>query len=82
MAQFSICIAGHTAAVTSLFDSTRDYCARYLSDAPADFSVTIRTCESSVKDYLLQAFAILTLEVSYKRIISLPIWETIFFKTF
>ncbi len=41
MAQFSICIAGHTAAVTSLFDSTRDYCARYLSDAPADFSVTV-----------------------------------------
>ena len=41
MADFSICIAGYTAAVSSLFDSTRDYCARYLSDAPADFSVTV-----------------------------------------
>lgn len=41
MARFSICIAGYTAAVTSLFDSTRDYCARYLCDAPADFSVIV-----------------------------------------
>ena len=41
MARFCVCIAGYTAAVTSIFDSTRDYCARYLSDAPADFSVTV-----------------------------------------
>ena len=41
MAQFSICIAGYTAAVTSLFDSTRDYCARYLTQDAPDFSVTV-----------------------------------------
>ena len=41
MAQFSLSIAGYTAAVTSLFDSTRDYCARYLSHEMADFSVTV-----------------------------------------
>ena len=41
MAHFSICIAGFTAAVTSLFDSTRDYCARYLTQNAPDFSVTV-----------------------------------------
>lgn len=41
MANFSICIAGYTAAVTSLFDSTRDYCARYLTQDSPDFSVTV-----------------------------------------
>ena len=41
MAEFSIRIAGCTAAVTSLFDSTRDYCARYLTDAQPDFTVTV-----------------------------------------
>lgn len=34
-------IAGHTAQVTGLFASTRDYCRKYLTDAPADFSVTV-----------------------------------------
>lgn len=41
MAEFSIRIAGCTAAVTSLFDSTRDYCARYLTDTQPDFTVTV-----------------------------------------
>ena len=35
MADFNLKIAGHTAAIRSLFDSTRDYCRAYLSaDAP------------------------------------------------
>ena len=35
MAEFNIKIAGYTAAVTSLFASTRDYCSKYLTeDAP------------------------------------------------
>ena len=34
-------IAGKRAAVTSLFDSTRDYCRAYLTEEPADFSVTV-----------------------------------------
>ena len=41
MAEFRIRIAGKTAAVTSLFDSTRDYCRAYLTDAEPDFSVTV-----------------------------------------
>lgn len=32
MAQFTIKIAGETAAVTSLFESTRDYCRKYLTE--------------------------------------------------
>ena len=32
MANFCIKIAGHVAAVTSVFDSTRDYCKDYLTE--------------------------------------------------
>ena len=41
MAQFCIEIAGRIAAVTSLFDSTRDYCRNYLTDKAPDYSVTV-----------------------------------------
>ena len=41
MATFSICIAGYTATVESLFDSTRDYCRKYLSDDAPDFYITV-----------------------------------------
>ena len=41
MAVFRIKIAGFTAEVCSLFDSTRDYCARYLTDEESVFSVTV-----------------------------------------
>ena len=34
-------IAGQTAQVSSLFDSTRDYCRKYLTEENADFSVTV-----------------------------------------
>lgn len=41
MAQFLIKLAGYTAQVTSLFESTRDYCRKYLTEEPPDFSVTV-----------------------------------------
>ena len=41
MAQFCIEIAGRVAAVTSLFDSTKDYCRAYLTDKVPDYSVTV-----------------------------------------
>ena len=41
MAQFLIQIAGSTGRITSLFDSTRDYCRKYLCDEEPDFSVTV-----------------------------------------
>ena len=41
MVEFQIKIAEKTAAVHSLFDSTRDYCSRYFSEGPADFSITV-----------------------------------------
>ena len=41
MAAFTIQIAGHTAAVHSLFDSTRHYCARYLTEETPEFSITV-----------------------------------------
>ena len=41
MAQFLIKIAGQTAFVSSLFESTRDYCRKYLADEELDFSVTV-----------------------------------------
>ncbi len=41
MAQFTIKIAGHTAAVTSLFDSTRDYCRSYLTEEPPEYTIAV-----------------------------------------
>ncbi len=41
MAQFLIEIAGYTLAVTSLFESTRDYCRKYQTDGKSDFSISI-----------------------------------------
>ena len=41
MAEFKIEIAGRVAAVSSMFESTRDYCRFYLTDKDADFSVAI-----------------------------------------
>ena len=41
MADFLLKIAGHTAAVHSLFDSTRDYCRSYLSDDEAETTITV-----------------------------------------
>jgi len=34
-------IAGYTASVTGLFDSTRDYCRKYLTEEKPDFAVTV-----------------------------------------
>jgi hypothetical protein len=41
MAEFRIEIAGKVFAVRSRFDSARDYCKQYLTEAEADFSVDI-----------------------------------------
>ena len=41
MAEFCIEIAGRVAAVTSLFDSTKDYCRAYLTDKAPEYSVTV-----------------------------------------
>ena len=41
MPQFLIKIAGHTVQVTSLFESTRDYCRNYLAEEEANFSVKV-----------------------------------------
>ena len=41
MAEFLIEIAGYTAAVSSLFESTKDYCRNYLTEKAPHFSVTV-----------------------------------------
>lgn len=41
MAEFNIKIAGHVAAVSSLFESTRDYCRAYLTEDKPDFAVRV-----------------------------------------
>jgi hypothetical protein len=48
----------------------------------ADFPIAVRTCKSGIQHNFLQTLAILALEIPDKRIISLPVRETIFFKTF
>lgn len=41
MAQFLISIAGYKGCIHSLFESTRDYCRKYLAEGDPDFSVTV-----------------------------------------
>ena len=41
MAEFSIHIAGHTSRITSLFDSTRDYCRKYLTEEAAEWDIAV-----------------------------------------
>ena len=41
MAEFTMAIAGHSFAVRSLFDSTRDYCARYLTGDTPEFCLEV-----------------------------------------
>lgn len=41
MAAFRMKIAGAVAQVHSLFESTRDYCSAYLTQEPAEFTVTV-----------------------------------------
>ena len=41
MAQFLMKIAGHTGHITSLFESTRHYCHKYLAEGEPDFALTV-----------------------------------------
>ena len=41
MAEFLLEIAGYSAAVTSLFESTPHHFSKYLTDRPADFTITV-----------------------------------------
>ena len=41
MAQFLMNIAGFTGRINSLFDSTKDYCRKYLTEEAAVFDVTV-----------------------------------------
>lgn len=58
MARFTIEIAGKRAAVTSLFDSTRDYCRRYLTQEAPDFSVTVTRADLQFEQAALLAEAL------------------------
>lgn len=39
--EFTVCLAGINVAITSLFDEVYDFCRDYLTDAPADMTVSI-----------------------------------------
>ena len=54
MADFKIQIAGHTAAVHSLFESTPLYCKKYWSQEPPEFTITV-----TQEDLKLEADALL-----------------------
>lgn len=53
MAEFCIKIAGRTAKVQSLFDSTKDYCKNYLTEGTPDFSVTVSREDLALEQRLL-----------------------------
>lgn len=58
MAEFRIQIAGKTAAVTSLFDSTKDYCRAYLTEGEPDFSISVRREDLAFEQEALRQEAI------------------------
>ena len=39
--EFTVCLAGINIAITSLFDEVYDFCRDYLTEAPADMSVSV-----------------------------------------
>ncbi len=58
MAEFRIAIAGKTAAVHSLFESTRDYCRAYLTEGEPDFAVTVTPEELEAEQETLRQEAL------------------------
>ena len=52
-------IAGHTALVSSLFESTRDYCKDYLTDDEPEFTITVTAEDLAFEqaDLLAEALA-------------------------
>ena len=59
MASFTMKVAGATAEVHSLFGSTRDYCKDYLTEEPAEFSITVTAGDLAFEqaDLLAEAIA-------------------------
>ena len=58
MAQFLMKIAGQTGQVESLFESTRDYCRKYLAEGTPDFSVTVSREDLSFEQEALRQEAL------------------------
>ena len=58
MADFKIEIAGQVIAVTSLFESTKDYCRNYLTEGEADFSVAVTRQDLEEEQELLRQEAL------------------------
>lgn len=53
MEQFHIKIAGHVAAVTHLFDSTKHYCAAYLTQEPGEVFISVTREDLEAEQALL-----------------------------
>lgn len=58
MHTFTVSIAGHRAQIHALFASTRDYCARYLSDGPPELTVTVTAEDLPAEQALLRQEAL------------------------
>ena len=58
MADFKIEIAGQVITVTSLFESTKDYCRKYLTEAEPDFSVAVTRQDLDEEQALLRQEAL------------------------
>ena len=53
MGQFQIKIAGHVATVTHLFDSTKHYCAAYLTQEPGEVFISVTREDLEAEQALL-----------------------------
>ena len=53
MAEFVISIAGFAVGITSLFDSTRDYCRSFLTESDAEFHIAVTAADLTAEQIWL-----------------------------
>jgi hypothetical protein len=79
--EFTVCLAGINVAVTSLFDEVYDYCRDYLTDAPADMSITVTpediTYEENVNIREAQIEGLAVVEYPYSYLETIAVYRKI-----
>ena len=58
MAEFAVEIAGHSFGICSLFESTREYCKRYLTDKKPELQVTVQREDLVFEQQMLEKEAV------------------------
>ena len=69
--EFTVCLAGKSIAVTSIYDEVYEFCRNYLTDKPADISLTVTPDDIlhektlNIRESLLEGIAVVDYSDSY-----------------